>query len=71
MSGLSRASIANIENGKQRVFLHQLLQFADALGVEVSTLVPMKTDLLRIGEKERPRELGAYLDKLRKLTARR
>ncbi|MBU2015926.1 MAG: helix-turn-helix domain-containing protein [Alphaproteobacteria bacterium] len=29
--GLSRASLANIERGKQRVFLHQILALADAL----------------------------------------
>jgi transcriptional regulator with XRE-family HTH domain len=70
LSGLSRASIANIENGKQRVLVHQLLQFADALGVEVSALVPEKADFQRIGKKERPRELNAYLEAVRKLTAR-
>ncbi|WP_197417105.1 MULTISPECIES: helix-turn-helix domain-containing protein [unclassified Sphingomonas] len=29
--GLSRASLANIERGKQRVFLHQILALVDAL----------------------------------------
>jgi len=67
MSGLSRASIANIENGKQRILLHQLLQFAAAFEVEPCVLVPTKTDLPRLIEKERPREQRAYLERLRKL----
>lgn len=32
--GLSRASLANIEVGNQRVFLHQILSIADALDLE-------------------------------------
>lgn len=30
--GLSRASVANIEAGRQRVLLHQVLEFAHVLG---------------------------------------
>jgi transcriptional regulator with XRE-family HTH domain len=36
---LKRASIANIEAGKQRVLLHTVLQLARALDTEVSVLV--------------------------------
>jgi transcriptional regulator with XRE-family HTH domain len=36
----TRASIANIENGKQRVLAHTLSQLARSLGVEVAELVP-------------------------------
>ena len=36
----TRASIANIEAGKQRVLAHTLLQLADALGVTVHDLLP-------------------------------
>ncbi len=36
---LKRASIANIEGGKQRVLLHTVLQLARALDTEVSVLV--------------------------------
>jgi transcriptional regulator with XRE-family HTH domain len=32
--GISRASLANIERGKQRVFLHQVLALANALGLQ-------------------------------------
>jgi len=37
---LSRASIANIETGRQRIPLHHLYQLAQALKVEVETLLP-------------------------------
>jgi transcriptional regulator with XRE-family HTH domain len=36
----TRASIANIENGKQRVLVHTLVQFARAMGVSVQSLLP-------------------------------
>ncbi len=66
MSGLSRASIANIENGKQRVLLHQLFQFADALQVSLSDLIPENAHLIA-GERQREKE--AYMDKFRKKLA--
>ena len=37
---LKRASIANIEKGKQRIMLHILFEIAEILGVEVSSLLP-------------------------------
>ena len=37
---ISRTSVTNIECGRQQVVLHQLLDFADALGVEPSELIP-------------------------------
>lgn len=44
--GLSRASVANIEAGRQRVVLHQAIQIAEALGLpSVSELLP--SDLVR------------------------
>lgn len=39
LSGLTRASVANIESGRQRVLLHQVLKFAQALRVDLNTLV--------------------------------
>jgi transcriptional regulator with XRE-family HTH domain len=39
---MTRASIANIETGKQRVLAHTLQQLARALEVEPSTLFPAK-----------------------------
>ena len=38
--GLSRASIANIEGGRQAVLLHQLLALAEALAISPIDLVP-------------------------------
>ena len=40
---LSRASIANIEAGRQRILLHHLFQLADVLSVPVSDLVEIRT----------------------------
>jgi len=41
--GLSRASIANIEAGRQHVALDQLFDFARALGIETTALLPSST----------------------------
>lgn len=37
---LTRASISNVELGKQRVLAHQLGEFANYLGVSLNELVP-------------------------------
>lgn len=37
---LSRTSIANIEKGRQQVLLHHAMEIAQALGVDVSALLP-------------------------------
>ena len=39
--GLSRSSIANIEAGRQAVYLHQMVDIAFALGRSISKLVPV------------------------------
>jgi transcriptional regulator with XRE-family HTH domain len=41
--GLSRASIVNVEAGRQRVPLHMLQAFADALTVSPESLLPVST----------------------------
>ena len=38
--GISRASLANVETGRQRVLVHQLYQLAEKLDVEVVALLP-------------------------------
>ena len=38
--GISRASLANVETGRQRVLVHQLYQFAEKLDVNVTALLP-------------------------------
>jgi transcriptional regulator with XRE-family HTH domain len=71
LSGLNRSSIANIESGKQRVLLHQVLQFAEALHVTVGELVPSPTDLPQILTTETRIERDAYLKKLRGMASGR
>jgi transcriptional regulator with XRE-family HTH domain len=41
---VTRASIANIESGKQRVLAHSLAQFANALGVSADELIQDRPD---------------------------
>ena len=38
--GLTRTSVANIEAGRQRVMVHQLVAMASALGVRVCNIIP-------------------------------
>lgn len=66
-SGLTRSSIANIESGKQRVLLHQVLQFAERLGVKVSDLVPSTPELQQIRTTETQDKKLAYADEVRRL----
>lgn len=73
-SGLTRSSIANIESGKQRVLLHQVLLFAWALDATVDELMPSSAktphilpEILRAPEAESERQ--AYLEKVRKLAS--
>jgi transcriptional regulator with XRE-family HTH domain len=41
--GLSRASLANLENGRQRIMVHQLFRLADALNLKtILDLVPAR-----------------------------
>ena len=43
--GMTRASLANIETGRQGVLLHQVYELADALGLDgIQTLAPDKTE---------------------------
>jgi transcriptional regulator with XRE-family HTH domain len=38
--GISRATLANIETGRQRILVHQLYAMAQALGVALTDLLP-------------------------------
>ena len=62
-SGLTRASVANIEKGRQRISIHQLYQFADFLGVHPKDLLPDPAEVrqLRIV----PEAEAAYLRKIK------
>jgi transcriptional regulator with XRE-family HTH domain len=71
LSGLNRSSIANIESGKQRVLLHQVLQFAEALHVTFGELLPSAVELPQILTTETGIEKSAYLEKLRRMASER
>jgi transcriptional regulator with XRE-family HTH domain len=68
----TRASIANIENGKQRVLVHTLVQLARALETKVEKLIPSEaaTELPTLSdvEDELKRKLKLAAPELRKLT---
>lgn len=67
----TRASIANIENGKQRVLSHTLVQLAEVLETEVGKLIPAETPprpTLSDVESELKRKLNLPAPQLRKLT---
>jgi transcriptional regulator with XRE-family HTH domain len=62
----TRASIANIENGKQRVLAHTLVQFAKAMEVDVHSLLPpMEED----SQPASPRDVELELKRKLKLPA--
>jgi transcriptional regulator with XRE-family HTH domain len=65
LSGLTRASIANVESGRQRVLLHQVLRFAQALRVDLDTLVPQASALQESGISGANTSLNDYLLRLR------
>src|SRR5580698_9588997 len=44
--GVSRASIVNIEAGRQRAPLHLLWQIAELLGSDLTELIPSREELL-------------------------
>ncbi len=55
---VSRASIVNIEAGRQRPPLHVLWQIAEVLGTELSVLIPSRVEYAKQGE---PVELNEEL----------
>jgi transcriptional regulator with XRE-family HTH domain len=57
---VTRASIANIEAGKQRVLTHTLVQLADALGIDVFQIIPKHESVRRAAA---PSQLEAQLAK--------
>jgi transcriptional regulator with XRE-family HTH domain len=71
----TRASIANIESGKQRVLVHTLSQLATALDVDIRKLMPtVNSPAPSPSRRDVERELGKKLKltgpALKKLTAR-
>lgn len=45
--GISRATLANIETGRQRILVHQLYAIAQALNVKVADLLPTPKEEMR------------------------
>jgi transcriptional regulator with XRE-family HTH domain len=43
--GISRAYVVNVEAGRQRAPLHLLWQFSEALGTDLSLLIPRREEL--------------------------
>ncbi len=69
---VTRASIANIEGGKQRILAHTLLQLAETLDVEVAELFPKdgrQVAPARRVEAELAKKLKLPQQKIKKLTA--
>lgn len=71
----TRASIANIENGKQRVLVHTLTQLATLLDVKIQELVPAVGKTIqgpspKDVERELKKKLNLAAPQLKKLTAR-
>ncbi len=48
--GVSRASVVNIEAGRQRPPLHVLWQITDALGLELIDLIPSHAEYAKLQE---------------------
>lgn len=48
--GLSRASVANVEKGRQAVALHVFVKFSEALGVPFGDLIPSDRDVAASSE---------------------
>ena len=46
--GISRATLANIETGRQRILTHQLYAFGDVLGMEPSELLPVRPTVANV-----------------------
>lgn len=46
--GISRASLANVETGRQKILVHQLYNFASELGLKVTDLLPAPDDIAEI-----------------------
>ena len=53
--GISRASVVNIEAGRQRAPLHLLWQIAQLLGTDLTSLIPRNEELLAPAIHERIR----------------
>jgi transcriptional regulator with XRE-family HTH domain len=71
---LTRASIANIESGKQRIYAHTLIDIARALDIPLSELVPnvppQRAPMVEKFTSELAQKLPLKLEQVRELTVR-
>lgn len=63
--GLSRTSITNVELGRQGLAIHQLFEFADALGVEPCELLPAEPSRSEKEPDHVPPELSDWVASLK------
>lgn len=66
--GLARTSVANIEQGRQRIALDTLFAIAQALKVNARDLLPAESN---VAEAEIEQNLGAELDEQQRRVLRR
>lgn len=62
--GISRASMVNIEKGRQNSPLHVLYDLADALGMDIRDLLPPITEVARREEPEVPASRRAAVEEV-------
>lgn len=60
---VTRASIANIEAGKQRILSHTLVQLSEALGVEILELLPMQNTIQKPKQKSSTNKVKTELNR--------
>jgi transcriptional regulator with XRE-family HTH domain len=59
-TGLTRASVANMESGRQKILVHHLVTLAAALDTEISSLLPDSAPVpLRVDKL--PEDQGVFL----------
>jgi transcriptional regulator with XRE-family HTH domain len=63
--GLSRTSITNVELGRQGLAIHQLFEFAEALGVEPCELLPAEWPMNQKRADHLPPELSDWVASLK------
>jgi transcriptional regulator with XRE-family HTH domain len=71
---VTRASIANIETGKQRILAHTLVQLSEVLETSLTDLVPPQKQIKQIAadtlEAEFTKKLNISPQKIKNLTAK-
>ncbi|MBN8853026.1 MAG: hypothetical protein BGO55_14160 [Sphingobacteriales bacterium 50-39] len=62
--GLTRASIVNIEKGRQRPMIHTLIQIAEAVKVNLTNLIPSTATPSLVQNEVPPSELPTDFDNI-------